>query len=189
MDPTERFGEIRMVRIATFWMVISCSVALSQQLPKAYAFSTPWMAVVFVSPDCPISQKYMRRLNELQRTYHQQVTFLAVVPGKVAKADVKKFAKEYRSLLSFEQDENLEWVQSLQASVTPEVFLVGADRQLVYSGAIDNWFYELGKSRRKVTESYLENAIRSVMKNEKPLIARTEAIGCFIQQPAEHPHH
>jgi thiol-disulfide isomerase/thioredoxin len=177
------------MRALIFGMILSCSLAFGQQLPESYAFTTPWVAVVFVSPDCPISQKYMKRLNELHQSYHQQVTFLAVVPGNVSRAEVKKFAREYRSQLSFEQDEDLVWVRSLQATITPEVFLLGADRQLVYSGAIDNWFYELGKSRREVTEAYLENAIQAAMKNEKPAHVRTEAIGCFIQQPAAHPHH
>jgi len=78
------------------------------------------------------------------------------------------------------------------ATITPEAILIDKNQQVIYQGAIDNWFFELGRNRLEVTEHYLIDAIEASMKGQMPSIKRTEAIGCFIQgvdNKAEHPHH
>lgn len=78
---------------------------------------------------------------------------------------------------------------SLKATVTPEVFLIDAAGQLQYQGAIDNWFYELGKYRLNTTEQYLIDALTALNNGEQPPVRQTEAIGCFIQMSHEMKHH
>lgn len=146
--------------------------------------------VIFLGTDCPISQKYMSRIAELKKKYNTSATFFGVVPMQFSTQDMKAFKKEYKSTITYLRDEKMELAGYLGAKVTPEVFLF-KDSDLVYHGAIDNWFYELGKYRRNITEQYLIDAIESSLKGEQPAIKETEAIGCFIQMPnhSEHMEH
>jgi hypothetical protein len=82
-------------------------------------------------------------------------------------------------------------ISYLDAKVTPEVFLFDKEFELRYKGAIDNWFYELGKYRRVTSDHYLIDALQSVLGGEDPIIMETEAIGCLIQKPisVDHQHH
>jgi hypothetical protein len=52
----------------------------------------------------------------------------------------------------------------------------------IYRGAIDNWFFALGKYRNETTEHYLENAIQAMLDSRLPEIRKTEAVGCFIEK-------
>jgi thiol-disulfide isomerase/thioredoxin len=180
-----------MLRWGFLFFLIYSGFLYGQALPEQVKYETSLMAVVFLSPDCPISQKYMKKLNDLKASYAEKVTFLAAVPGNVSKSQIKDFKKEYDSQLTFESDRDLILVKSLGAKVTPEIFLFDVDRKLVYRGAIDNWFYELGKNRREVTDFYFTDAVNATLRNEKPIVASTEAVGCFIQYPVEnhHQHH
>lgn len=172
----------------SFLFVIVALRASGQELPKSVKFNTPLMAVVFLSPDCPISQKYMKKLSDLKAEYEGKVTFLAAVPAPATKAEIKEFWTEYKSTLPVEQDKELTLVKLLNAKMTPEIFLFDGTRALVYHGAIDNWYYELGKNRREITEFYFKDAVAAALNGTRPKIAFTEAVGCQIQLP-QHGHH
>lgn len=146
--------------------------------------------VIFLGTDCPISQKYMNRIEELKKKYNASTTFFGVIPMQFSIQEMRAFKKEYKSSITYLRDGKMELAGYLGAKVTPEVFLF-KDSHLVYHGAIDNWFYELGKYRRNITEQYLIDAIESTLKGEQPAIKETEAIGCFIQMPnhSEHMDH
>lgn len=161
----------------------------AQVLPAKVKYETPMLALVFVTPDCPISQKYMARLNEMHASFSAEITWLAVVPGNVSKQEIKAFSEEYQSPLNFLPDKDFVLVKALNARVTPEIFLFDQSRALVYHGAIDNWFYELGKNRREVTEHYFLDAVKAVQTASTPTVKATEAVGCFIQAPADHHRH
>jgi hypothetical protein len=137
---------------------------------------------VFLSLDCPISQKYITKLNAIFESYSQSgIDWTFIVPGKVKKRDLKRFAKEYRTLFTLAADKSKPALTDyFGATVTPEVF-VQKNGKIVYSGAIDNWFYELGKYRQQTTEDYLVNALESILKNKEPEVKRTPPIGCPVQ--------
>ena len=71
--------------------------------------------------------------------------------------------------------------KQLEASVTPEVFLVNAKQKIQYQGMIDNQFYTLGKSRNVATEHYLKDAINAFLSNQPIKINTTQAVGCDIE--------
>ncbi len=185
-------GVLRFFAIVCLMLGCPIGNALyAQVLPENIKYKTAMLAVVFVTPDCPISQKYMYRLNEMRDSSAGEITWYAVVPGNVGKQAIKDFSKEYLSQLTFLPDKDFAVVKALQARVTPEIFLFDKSRALVYHGAIDNWFYELGKNRREVTEHYFLDAVKAVQTRTTPKVKATEAVGCFIQAPPSdhHRHH
>jgi len=136
---------------------------------------------VFLSPECPICQKSTLTLNRLNRQYAGRIAFNGIIPGKAWKAaEINAFAAKYHISYSLWIDRSLRVSHYLQASATPEVILMSADNQMIYRGAIDNWFLSLGKSRNTPTQNYLQDAIEGALKHIRPAIKRTTPVGCMI---------
>lgn len=137
--------------------------------------------LIFLAVDCPISQKYIPKLNSIQQIYSQGVSITAIVPGKIEKSEQEKFVEEYNLAFPLEVDKNYQCVKHLSAKVTPEVFVFDQQQVLRYRGAIDNWFYDLGEYRTNSTQDYLIDAIESLLAGKLPKIDKTSALGCYIQ--------
>ena len=139
----------------------------------------PVEVYVFLACECPISQKYVPVLNSIYATYKDAPGFSwsFVIPGKVKKSDLDDFIKEFNVQFPLRGVGNAT-IKRLEADTTPQVVII--KDSVVYSGAIDNWFYELGKYRRDVTEHYLIDALEALKTGSIPAIRKTEAIGCPI---------
>jgi hypothetical protein len=136
---------------------------------------------VFLSPECPICQNYTRTLNRLNKQYTGSIEVDGIIPGKTWTAtDINAFAAKYHILYPLWMDRSLSLAHYLQASATPEVILLTADNDLIYKGAIDNWFKSLGKSRSAPTQNYLQDAIDQALRHAAPAIKRTTPVGCLI---------
>lgn len=144
--------------------------------------------VIFLGVDCPISQKYIACLNSIYLTYkdNPRIQWSFIVPGKEKKNKIKAFEQEYRLQFPLQSDRDSQ-VTKYGASVTPEAFIVSHE-QTVYKGAIDNWFYELGKYRSQVSENYLRDALEAILKNQEPFFKETTPVGCFIQTSLANTH-
>lgn len=139
---------------------------------------------VFLAVDCPISQKYMSELRRMDSLYATaKLRVRGVIPGKVNQEEVKTFVKEYAIKFPVQIDRDFTSVRKFHATITPEAVLVNQQGQILYQGAIDNWFFDLGKYRQRVTEHYLQDAIDAAMQGNVPAIKKTEAVGCIIQTP------
>ncbi len=138
--------------------------------------------IVFFDIECPICQKYTKLLKEINQKYSAKgIKVYVVYPHKSTdEAAFKSFKTEYQFDLPIYFDTQRKLLHQLKGSVTPEVFLLNNQRQTVYQGAIDNWFYSLGKSRAQATENYLLEAIEALLKGEKMKINYHEAIGCAL---------
>jgi len=174
-----------------FFLVV---VNFSQGQQAADSVETGSVRVVFfMAVDCPITQKYMNTIKEISKMYAEKsVQFVGYFPAGITKREAVAFRDEYKipEVISLLDDTNHEWTNRLNATVTPEVFVL-IDNTVSYHGAIDNWFYELGRNRRAVTEHYLINAIDNSLAGKKVKVGETKAIGCFIQRTEvqEHQHH
>lgn len=139
-----------------------------------------FLILITLGPDCPISQKYMHTLRNMYSKYGDKIEFLGIVPSSFEALEMNEFKTQYAIPFDLKLDTNNSICKKFNLKVTPEIVLINKEREIHYQGAIDNWFYELGKSRLKVTEHYLEDAIESILKGNTPTIQKTEAIGCFI---------
>ena len=78
------------------------------------------------------------------------------------------------------------FVKAIGASSTTEVFLVDAARTVVYRGAIDDQ-YGLAYSRDEARDTYLVDALNSLLAGKVPEIAATTAPGCALEAKASEP--
>ncbi|MEM9831985.1 MAG: redoxin domain-containing protein [Bacteroidota bacterium] len=148
--------------------------------------------VLFLDPDCPVTQKYGATIRELRKEWESKgVNVIAVYPVvNIDSSTVAEFAQVYRYDFSHLPDPQQQLAKQLTAHTTPEAFLLDSLGQVRYRGAIDNWFYELGRYRRVVTKHYLKDALIAYLQGEPIAVAKTEAIGCLIGTAmTEEPHH
>ena len=162
------------------------SLALKNVQGKPFHFSTlnesTASIFIFLAPECPISQQStltLRKLAEIYKT--RMVQFYGIIPGNFYSVEsVEAFQKKYLIPFMILMDTDLKLNKLFNATVTPEVFVVDKNYSMVYSGAIDNSYQNLGK-KQMITHHYLENAIASVINHTSLALPHTKAIGCFIE--------
>lgn len=150
-------------------------------LPEA---SDNALVIFFLSPECPLCQSYSLTIQNLFKSYAAKgVRFAAVIPGT---EDSKESIIEYRNkyglkAIPFYRDSTMALTHSLKASITPEVFVINSAKQVVYSGRIDNWAYELGKKRTVITKHDLQEVLTKIVNKQALKPYKTKAVGCFIE--------
>jgi hypothetical protein len=135
---------------------------------------------VYLNPDCPISQKYASKIRLLSEK--DMVSLIGVQPNLgVTREKIETFKSEFQFDFPIINDERQLLTSYMGATVTPEVFLVDSQGQVIYQGAIDNWFVALGKYRPAATELFVDDVIAAWAIGSSVQVSKTEAIGCLIQ--------
>lgn len=140
-------------------------------------------AFIFISPECPLCENYSVTLNILQKKYaNKQIQLIGIVPGKYYSVQqIDSFLTKYQMNIEVLMDTEYAFCNYFNATITPEVFVVNAENEVIYEGKIDNWIQTLGIKRRIITEFYLEEAIQSIVNNAPLSITKTQAVGCIIE--------
>jgi hypothetical protein len=162
-----------------FYVVILLSLACSGQTPSVG--SSPMQVAVFLACECPISQKYVATLNAIYAGYGSkpELEWHFIITGKISRKELREFVREYDVRFPIEIDGGKQKItRSFNATVTPQVII--RENEILYSGAIDNWFYSLGQYRQVTTEHYLTDALDQLLRGELPIVRTTEAVGCPI---------
>lgn len=135
--------------------------------------------VFFLSKDCPMCNNYKPLLDSLRAEYAKDSRFLFV--GFRTDADTATDSS-YFFPLEYSAGKDVRYIAEMYgATVTPEVFIVDSSNHVWYSGAIDNWSFDTGKKRQFATEHYLKDALKALRNGQKPTVAETKAVGCFIE--------
>lgn len=131
-----------------------------------------------------MSQSYTLTLNQLEETFHGiDIGFFGVVTGdKYKHQEIDGFISQYRIRMPIVLDPEATLARFLDATVTPEAFVVSPEGKSVYRGAIDNGAPELGQHRTVITEHYLLDALDSFIKTGSVPVRSTKAVGCFIER-------
>lgn len=177
-------GFMKAITILLFAGLLFYRAPAQSDVPSPMKDDDAASVVVFLSPSCPVSQKYIPTLNAIYDKYAaQNVEFFAIIPGKVTMKERKTFITDYAVKFQVRPDKKFRWATSMEARITPEVFVFDRNDVVQYRGAIDNWFYDLGRYRSEPTDHYLTNAVEAVLAGKAPEVTATEATGCSIQSP------
>ena len=142
---------------------------------------TPLLAIVWLSPECPLCQNYTQPLNEIARRYSGRLTVVGIFPGRsYTDKDYLAFREKYGVHFTLAADASKRLTAALGGTVTPEVVLLDRERRIRYRGAIDDWATGLGKHRSAASVHYLQNAIESVMAGRPASPDHTRPVGCYI---------
>jgi thiol-disulfide isomerase/thioredoxin len=141
--------------------------------------------LIFLSPECPLCKSYTLTLDSLNNKFKNSgISFCGVFPGKVYPIEeIRDFAKYFPVNFPLVLDTVYELTHLLNATVTPEAFVVANSGQTLYSGRIDNWAYEVSKKRQIITEHDLNDALNSIVNSIPIANTKTQAVGCFIELP------
>ena len=142
---------------------------------------------VFMAVECPISQKYIYRLNELNKRY-PEINIIGVFQENTSQEELSDFKQRFSVDFPIVFDKDHSWALKYNVEITPEVFLVDRFDRVLYSGAIDNWFISLGRNRKEPSEHYLEEAFLSIKQGSEVKQKKTKAVGCFLELNTSHHH-
>jgi hypothetical protein len=147
-----------------------------------FASDAKAIVLVFVSTDCPISNRYAPEIRRLfERFAPRGVDFRLVYPtAEETPAMIRDHVREYALPLSVLRDPRHALVARARVTVTPESAVFARGGALVYHGRIDDRQVDFGEARPAPTHRDLEDALDAVLAARAPARATAPAIGCAI---------
>jgi thiol-disulfide isomerase/thioredoxin len=144
--------------------------------------STRAIALVFITPDCPIANFYQPTLRKLGGEFADRGVPLIMIhsdPEVTADAAERHVAKfEIAAPVILDHDQSI--ARRVDAKVTPEAIIVDRAGKILYRGRIDNFYEALGRKRRAATEHDFRNALAAVADGRSVANPVTKALGCHI---------
>ncbi len=138
--------------------------------------------IFFLDPECPMCVSNSVYINDIYEKFKNDIDFIIIYPSRSTSMDkIKNFEKKYKFNIASVVDSDLVMTNYLDARITPECFLVDTSYKILYSGLINDWAKDLGKTG-PINNNYLESAITNILSNKKIDIKKTNAIGCIIQK-------
>lgn len=142
-----------------------------------------WSTLIFVSTDCPVSNRYAPAIRRICAEYEPagaQCTLVYTDAG-LPENDIRRHAAEFRLDLPVVLDPERVLVARAGATTTPQAAVFGEDGALAYSGRIDDFHAELGRTRHAATEHDLRNALDDLVAGRAVRKPRADPLGCYIE--------
>jgi hypothetical protein len=151
-------------------------------LPAAPQTVNKATVLVFISAECPISNRYAPDIQRLYKAFAPKgVRFWLVYPNPAETAAIiAKHLKDYGYPDIVLRDRANTLLTSAKPTVTPEAVVFDATRKIAYQGRIDDRFVELMRERPAPTTHDLERALTAVIEGQLVVPSTTQAVGCFI---------
>ena len=137
--------------------------------------------LIFYGQDCPISNGYVPEINRICASYTNFTFYIVQVDPDSTTAAAKAHAREYDLRVPVLLDPQHRLVKLLNATVTPQVFVLGKNNEKLYCGRIDDRNTGLGKHRGTAKQRDLIEALDAITAGQPVKQKETEAIGCVIQ--------
>lgn len=141
------------------------------------------VVIALTGTTCPLAKKYGPTLAALEDQFAKEgVAFVFVNPAEQESAqDVK--ADVQRLGLNGPYVHDGMNAAALGAKTTTEVFVLNAERTLVYRGAVDDQ-YGIGYAIDKPRKTYLVDALKATLAGKTPPVPATWAPGCVLEAPS-----
>jgi len=135
--------------------------------------------IIFVATECPVSNAYNTRMEDLFKEYGSKgISFLGINSNKAESSEkIKEHAEENGLTFTILKDKNNVVADELDASVTPEVYVVNGSYDVLYHGRIDN-----SKNEEDVVTQDLKNALDEILSGKEVTNKATKAFGCSIKR-------
>jgi peroxiredoxin len=144
---------------------------------------TPATVVVFTCNHCPYALAWHERLMEAARDYADRgVRFLAVNSNDADRYPrdsfeaMKRRVQDERWPVPYLHDSTQEVANAYGAQVTPDVFVLDAERRVRYRGAPDSDYDDPGQNA-----AWLRGALDAVLDGREPERPQTRPVGCSIK--------
>jgi hypothetical protein len=138
------------------------------------------VVLVFVSPACPIANRYVPELERIAARFLGRATFTLVYPD-ASDDEVRAHRAAYGLTIAAERDPTHKLVTWAHVDVTPEAALF-RDGALVWHGRIDDRYADVAHERPAATTHDLEDAVAALV-DGRALPPAHPAVGCAIEPP------
>jgi len=138
--------------------------------------------LIFISDDCPISNRYVPEFRRLQDEYvGRGVSFWLVhADATETAAEIREHARQFGLTIREIRDPEHRLARLSHAEVTPTAAVFTQGRTLVYHGRIDDRVVSLGQERPAPTQKDLVQALDAVLAGRPVPVPVTQAVGCLI---------
>jgi hypothetical protein len=136
---------------------------------------------VFISTECPISNRYAPEVRRLSESFGSRgIRFQLIYPNR---SDTPQMIRDHLRSFGYNmgalRDSDHVLARFVHATVTPEAVVLSGTR-VVYRGRIDDRYVDVGLERPEPGERDLDNALTAVLAGRPVERPATEAVGCFI---------
>lgn len=137
------------------------------------------IVLMFIATQCPVSNGYNGRMVELYKDYSPKgVAFIGINSNKQESVeDVRNHSKEHGFEFTVLKDWNNVIADKLEASVTPEIYVLNSKLEVLYHGRIDN-----SQRENRVTSKDLRTALDGILAGKAVEVTETKAFGCSIKR-------
>ncbi len=139
------------------------------------------VVIAFLGTECPLAKLYGSRLADMAQEYAGDgVQFVGINSNRQdTLREMAHYATQHKIEFPLLKDSAHKVADQFAAKRTPTVYVLDKDRQIRYSGRIDDQF-GVGYSRTEVKKNDLVNALEDLLAGNAVLVPVTDAVGCFI---------
>lgn len=132
--------------------------------------------LAFTCNRCPVAIAYEDRFIDFQKKYaDEDVKFIAINVNSSEDLDaMKQRAEEKGFNFPYVYDATGDSARAYGARVTPHVFVLNGEGEVVYRGAFDD-------KQSEPTTPHVENVVKAVLQGKKPDVTETKPFGCGIK--------
>jgi peroxiredoxin len=142
------------------------------------------LVIIFMCNHCPYVKAVLQRLIDLQNQYSDGSVQLIGINSNDAEKypddsmeNMKKIAEEKKIPFPYLFDETQDIAKKYDAVCTPDIYVYGQERRLLYRGRIDdNW-----ENPEQVTQKDLLNAIEAILYYKEIDANQIPSMGCSIK--------
>jgi len=137
------------------------------------------VVLMFWSCECPNVQPYNDRIQDFVKDYQSKgITFFAINANSTESIEeVSDHAKKNNYPFPVLKDVDNVVADKLDASRTPEVFVISPDKVILYHGRISD-----SKFKDQETSFDLKNALDEILAGKDVTVKTTKSFGCSIKR-------
>ncbi|MBX7051290.1 MAG: redoxin domain-containing protein [Flavobacteriales bacterium] len=171
------------MRFITIIVAMVCALFVGSFETRAQTSSEQYEIIFFLSPTCPICKYYCKYMRELpEQLDPHKFNCKALIPGgEFDQEEIDDFKKKYKLPFEVEKDLTKRHL-SLNATITPEVFVINERGEVLYHGRIDDSYLRIGKKRTIIKEHNLDNALTEINAGMPVTVPFVPAVGCIIEK-------
>jgi len=164
-------------------MIIITGFLLSSISLMAQQSKTKYTVYYFLGEDCKICQYYSPLMNQLDETFSSDsLSFVGLFPNRYStEQGISDFKEKHKLNFELKREYFGTKTKRFGVTITPEVVVYNeVEQKVLYKGRIDNSYFKIGRQRRVVTSSELEDVLTSISKGASITTQTEPAIGCYI---------
>lgn len=146
-----------------------------------------WIVLVFISPECPLSNASVPVLAALVKEYAPQGVFFVGVYAdpSIPPAVLRQHAKDYALPFPTADDRAHRLVRAIGATYTPEVFVYTREGARLYRGRIDDRVEDFGLARPYAVRQNLREVLAALVAGRPGPFEDRRGFGCAIPEPVK----